>query len=264
MVRGLRVLGVGCLVLALAAGQVLAQGKGKQGKRFGFMGGGMGGGQQMTLMLLRADKVQKELDLVQEQKDKLKELADKVQKDMQSTFQGMGNLRDLSDEERQAKMKEIQDKVADLTKKAQKEVDGILLPKQSSRLKEISVQLRGIMALVGDKEVSDKLKITDQQKEKMQTAQREAFQKVDFRALFQEDQAKAREKMAEVQKEANEKVLDVLNADQKEEYAKMKGDKVDFTMQDIMQQIMPNFGKGKGGFGGFGKAPAPAKEAPKE
>jgi hypothetical protein len=117
------------------------------------------------------------------------------------------------------------------------------------------------MALTGDKEVSDKLKITDEQKQKMQAAQQEAFQKVDFRALFQEDPAKAREKMAEVQKEASEKAHDVLTADQKEEFAKMKGDKVDFTMQDIMQQIMPNFGKGKGG---FGKAPAPAKEAPKE
>ena len=78
MVRGLRVLGVGCLVLALAAGQALAQGKQGGKGRFGMgPGGGMGGGQQFAMMLLRADKVQKELDLVQEQKDKLKELADK-------------------------------------------------------------------------------------------------------------------------------------------------------------------------------------------
>ena len=69
--------------------------------------------------------------------------------------------------------------------------------------------------------------------------------------------------MAELQKEASEKILDVLSADQKEEYAKMKGDKIDFTLQDIMPQIGGMFGKGKGkGKGGFGKAPA--KEAPKE
>lgn len=248
MVRGLRVLGVGCLVLALAAGMALAQpGKqGGKGKRSfgGFMGGGMGGGQQMTLMLLRADKVQKELDLVQDQKDKLKELADKVQKEMGSVFQGMGNFRDMSEEERAAKGKEMQEKMAEVTKKAQKEVDEILLPKQATRLKEISLQLRGIMALSTDKEVSDKLKITDEQKEKMQTAQREVFEKA--RDLFQPggDREKAMEKMRELQKEAGDKALDVLNADQKEEYAKMKGEKIDFTLQDIMSSMGGMFGKG--------------------
>jgi hypothetical protein len=83
----------------------------------------MGGGQQFTMMILAADKVQKELDLVQEQKDKLKELRDKVQKDTQALFQGV-NFMEMSAEDRQA----LQQKVADLTKKAQKDVDEILLP----------------------------------------------------------------------------------------------------------------------------------------
>jgi hypothetical protein len=246
MVRGLRVLGVGCLVLALAAGQALAQEKGKRGPGGFGMGMGMGGpgGQGMTLMLLQAVKVQKELDLVQDQKDKLKELSGKFQGEMREQFSGMGDLRDLSQEERQAKMKEIQEKAAEVTKKFQKQADEILLRTQGERLKEISLQLRGTQALM-DKEVADKLKIDDDQKERIQAAQRSVFEKA--RDLFAGgDREKAMEKMRDLQKEASEKAMDVLTAEQKEQFAKMKGDKVDFTMQDVFPQMGRPGGKGKG------------------
>src|SRR5579872_2632233 len=90
-------------------------------------GGGTGG-------ILQNDKVQSALNLTDDQKAKIKQIVE----DMRS---GAASLRDLSQEERRAKMQER-------TKQLFEKVSGVLDDKQKDRLKQIRVQIAGVAGLV--------------------------------------------------------------------------------------------------------------------
>ena len=135
-------------------------------------GGGRGGRGMMQSpammwgMLLRAPTVQKELNLTEDQQSKIKDLNEKAAAGMREMFAGM---QDLSQEERAARRAEMGKKMEE----QRKSLEGILLPNQVSRLKEIILQRRGASALQ-DKEIQDGLAITDEQKEKLKTIQADA------------------------------------------------------------------------------------------
>jgi Spy/CpxP family protein refolding chaperone len=247
-----RLLTVCAAALALTAATAWAQpGRGPGGP--GGPMGGMFGGQNMGLMLLANAQVQKELELVDDQKAKLKELGDKLQADMREAFQG---FRDLSQEERQKKMEELRKKGEERVASLQKEVDKILLPHQQKRLKQIRFQVLGDRAL-SDAEVIKELGITDEQKSKMEAiakesgdAMRKLFEGV--RDLSQEErQAKMEElrgKMDQARKDTQEKVQAILTDAQKAKLKDMKG--AEFKLD--MRQMFP----GRGGRPG-GEKPAP-------
>jgi Spy/CpxP family protein refolding chaperone len=174
----------------------------------GFMGGGMPG-----LFLLRSDVVQKDLKLSDDQKESITKLQDKAREDFSS-------LQGLSQDERQSKMQT-------LLKEQEEKVGGILNDKQKARLKEIAIQQAGAMALA-NKDVAEALKLTDDQVNKIKELT-DSFRK-DARAAFQSaagDRDAAREAMTKLRKESNEKIMAVLNADQKAAFEKMKGEKID-------------------------------------
>jgi Spy/CpxP family protein refolding chaperone len=194
-------------VLALAANVQAQQGQGRRGT-----GGGMGGGMMMGGMLLQNEKVQKELDLTAEQKEKLQE----VNKENRDAF---GSLRDLSQEERMTKMREMGEK-------AQKKVEGILLPNQVKRLKEIQLQAQGTMALANP-DVAKELGLTDDQKEKIKTINQESRGNRPQFTPGQRPSQEERDKMQKAREETNKKIMDVLTADQKSKLETMKGEKFD-------------------------------------
>jgi Spy/CpxP family protein refolding chaperone len=170
--------------------------------------GGRGGGGFGMVGLLGQQSVQKELNLSDEQVKKVQELQAKAREARQG-------LRDLSREERQAKMQE-------LAKAGEKSVAGLLKPEQMKRLKQISLQLRGAGAF-GNPEVAKALNLTDEQKEKLKAIQEETGRAV--RELFQGggDRAEMRKKMAELHKGANEKATALLTDDQKAKWKEMTG-----------------------------------------
>ena len=86
-------------------------------------------------MLLRAPTVQKELNLTEDQQSKIKDLNEKAAAGMREMFAGM---QDLSQEERAARRAEMGKKMEE----QRKSLEGILLPNQVSRLKEIILQRR--------------------------------------------------------------------------------------------------------------------------
>lgn len=184
-------------------------------------GGGTGG-------ILQNDKVQSALNLTDDQKAKIKQIVE----DMRS---GAGSLRDLSQEERRAKMQER-------TKQLFEKVSGVLDDKQKDRLKQIRVQIAGVAGLV-EGDTADALKLTDDQKAKIKEAI-EARRK-DMREIFQAatggDRTEARDKIAKLLKDSDGKVLDILTSEQKEQFQKMQGDKIDLPAG--------GFGGGQG-FGG--------------
>jgi hypothetical protein len=223
-------------VIAVCADSALAQpgGRGGRGGRGGFGGGfgGPGGGGGGVAQLLQDESVRKELDLVDEQVSKLTDIAAKLREDVQASFQGIdfGSFRDLSDEERNAKMGEIREKAEKITAEGQKEIDAVLLPHQRERLKQLQVQSQmrfGADRALASGTLAEQLGITEEQKEKLAAKQ-------------QEIQAGLQEKIAKLQEEARDELFSVLNPDQQAKLKAMIGKPFTFT------------GGPGGGFGGAG------------
>jgi hypothetical protein len=199
--RTLKQMAVGLGLLAFVASPAFAQGRG------GF---GMGGGN-----LLGNQSVQKELKMDDAQKEKATQLA----ADMREKAQG---LRDLSQEEQQKAR-------AELMASTNKAVAEILKPEQLKRYNEIRYQQMGAAAF-GDPVVAAKLKLTDEQKDKIKTVNsdsqsqmREIFQE------FQNDREGAQKKMTALRKETNDKAVAVLTSEQKTTWKELQGAPFEFV-----------------------------------
>src|SRR5688500_13451482 len=149
------------IALVSAAGSAMAQ---------GFRGGGFRGGGASGLVMI--PEVQKELKLDPAQIDLLKQLGEETRAKMREMFQ---SSQGLSEEERGRKFREF-------GQQQEKNINDILDAKQKARLKQLELQQAGNRAL-DRKEVADALKLTPDQRSKVQsavTAEREAM-----RALFE-------------------------------------------------------------------------------
>ena len=230
-------LAVGLVVCTVSIAFAQAGGGGRGG-RGGFGGGGFGGGGfggggfggGGGLMLLYDENVKKDLGVTDEQMTKLQEVQQKSGEQMRELFAGM---QDLSPEERQAKFADIQKKMAEINAATEKQV---LLPKQIERLKQISIQSqlnRGgrTVDVVSNGDLAKELGITDAQKEALTKAQEAA-------------DAEMNEKLTKIREDARQKVLSVLTAEQQAKLKKLTGEPITFAP--------PQFGGGRGGFGGAG------------
>ncbi len=132
-------------------------------------------------------------------------------------------------------------KVPDAVLKALGEV---LNPDQMKRLKEISLQQRGYKALT-DAKIQTALKLTDEQKDSVKTIVTDSDKEIqeiakearggggaNFKGMF--------EKVGTLRKEAQEKALGVLNADQKKMWKEMTG-------EEFKMEPRQGFGGGKKG-----------------
>ena len=125
-------------------------------------------------------------------------------------------------------------KVPDAVLKALAEV---LNPDQMKRLKEITLQVRGYKALT-DAKVQTALKMTDEQKDSVKTIVADSDK--EMKELFSGGGGKGNfEKVLTLRKEAQEKAMGVLNADQKKSWKEMTGE--EFKMET------PGFRGGKKG-----------------
>jgi hypothetical protein len=214
-------------MLALAAvgllsSSALAQGRPGQGGR------GPGGGFQQSpgqekLTYLANEAVQKELELADDQKADLKKLAEEAATKGRELFSGFGDFRSLSQEERDKRMAEVQQKREALGKDLLKKVEGVLLPHQMDRLQEIWVQVRGTSVLT-DADIAKQLGLNKTQTDKI-TEIRDASR----REMFQPGgggggQGFDRERFTKMAEERDTKILAVLTPDQKTNYEKMKGE----------------------------------------
>lgn len=213
---------LGSCAVFLTSGLVSAQ---PGGRGPGGPGGLLGGGG--ILNLVQREEVQQELELIDEQRDKLEDVvADARQRigdELRDMFAGM---QDLSNEERQEQFEKIRARVEKLNKESEGDLKKILLPHQFDRLKQISVQQRvqqqGASALTSG-ELAETLNLTDEQREKLEKRAAEVQQEL-------------QEKIAQLRLEARNKMLDVLTPEQRTKLQSLMGDA--FALQD-------------GGFGGF-------------
>ena len=195
---------VALTVVVATASPALAQ----RGGRGGGFGGGRGGN---SLSLLTQKSVQDELKMSEEQIKKATEQADK----QREAFAG---LRDLSQEERQAKMQEA-------AKANQAVLAEILKEDQLKRFKQISLQQRGAQALA-DPEVAQSLGLSTEQKDRIGAIQ-EASQG-ELREIFQAgagggDRAELQKKAEALRASVNEKAAAVLTPEQQTKWKEMNG-----------------------------------------
>ena len=200
---------VGSMVLAL--GLTLALSAPAMAQRGGGM---MGGG----AMLLGNPSVQQELKMTEEQISKataiLEEVRGKYAEQMRELFQQGPEGR----EKVQALSREMTSEI----KKAAKE---LMKPEQLKRFGEIELQQAGASALENP-EVVEKLKVTDDQKSKIQELVASSNQ--EMRTIMQSafqggDRQEAMKKVAELRESTKKKALEVLTADQQKSFTEMLG-----------------------------------------
>jgi hypothetical protein len=240
----MRTIGKIALVLtfaALLAAPAVTQQEKKKGR--GGFGGGMGGfGGTTPGALLANPSVQKELGLSEDQIGKVKEVTQKINEkygeERRELFKG-GKGGDPA--EARAKATELGKKTSAET---MKELAGTLKPDQEKRLNQIVLQQQGVNAF-RESTVQTALKLNDEQKESVKTIADDLAK--DMRDLAPgRGQGKGKgggfnpenmQKMEALRKEAVDKAVAVLNADQKAKWKEMTGApfKIEFT----------GFGRGK-------------------
>jgi Spy/CpxP family protein refolding chaperone len=206
----------------------------------GFGGRGFGGGGSL-LDLARIEAVQKEIEVVDDQLTAINKLADELRAQRDSQQGERPDFRNMSEEQRDKLFAEMRARREKESLAANAKLAEILLPPQITRLEEISLQQRGTSAL-GDPKVAEKLGLSADQKKKLEetmTANMESMRSK-MQELFQGGNRDGiREKMQELRKEADEKVLAALTADQKAKFESLKG--------QPFQMPEGAFGRGRGG-----------------
>jgi len=169
-----------------------------------------GNGPRISLAELGSQKsVQEELKLSSDEVDRLKKLAEEGQS-------ARRELRDLSDEDRRKKGRE-------LSEASEKKVSEVITPQQFTRLKQIRNQVQSPWVF-NSPEVVSALSLTDEEKDKIETIAKETGESM--RGLFQggADFDKARKEAVKLRDVAVEKVLAVLTSEQQGKWKEMTGE----------------------------------------
>lgn len=207
----------GLLTLALGLAVVVAAPRtsNAQGGR-GMMGGGMGG-PMAGFGALMSPNGQKELNLTEEQVEKIREIGEGMRSTMMEKFQ---SLQDVPQEERQGKMQALMKEVAD---GVETELKGILKDDQLKRYKQISIQAAGLDAFSRD-DVAKALELTAEQKAKIKSIGEDLrSEMMGLREQFQDDMQGAMRKMQELRSGALDKVKSSLTDKQKEQWTDLIG-----------------------------------------
>jgi Spy/CpxP family protein refolding chaperone len=161
----------------------------------------LGGGMYFGLpgyYMLQQENVQKELEIVPEQKAKLQEIAKQYSEGMQADAKiDRAKVRELPPEEQKKKSDEVRQAYTKRMEDVKKQIEGVLLPHQLQALKKIETRTRSSSMLYMPN-VLEKLNVTEEQKAKMQKL-REDMQK----------------KMQQLQQESLDKTLEVLSPEQR-------------------------------------------------
>jgi hypothetical protein len=188
-------------------------------------GGGRGWGrlfQIPAVTLAQLESVQKELKLSDEQTKQVAELNERLNEDRRELFQG-GAGGDRS---------QFREKWTKLNADAAEAFNEILDDAQSARAQEIYVQVNG-PSVVLDEQVAADLKLSDEQKKQLEeviSASREEFMGAGLGDMEREAAAK---KMEELTAGRDEKLLAVLNDDQRAQFEKMQGEKVEIDLSEL-------------------------------
>lgn len=217
--------------LVLATGAGLAQDNPRPGGNRPGSGPGMMGFGSGPAGLLMNEAVRADVKVTEEQATKLKTWADENRGKMREKMQEA--MKDVPREQMREKMAAV---TAEMNKEVYKELGEVLKPEQVKRLKQIGVQAAGLAAF-RQAEVQEALKLTADQKSKIQSISEEADK--DRRELFTsagfapgqrpdpEKMQAVQKKVAAVSKEAFEEAEKSLTSEQKDAWKELTGEPFD-------------------------------------
>lgn len=198
------------VILPTAHGQVVVQRAEGQGGWQGGYPNPLG----TSLQWLWGEQMEKELEIVPDQKEALTKLRT-------DAYAKMRTLYDMSIADPQERMKKYQESAKALGEETEKKVQEILLPHQLRRIKQIALQMQlqsvgygGGGLQVGS--LADDLKITDEQKAQLQEKQKE---------VQKEMQEKTQAFYKQLQEESREKLFSVLTPEQRKKLDELIGEK---------------------------------------
>lgn len=210
-------------------------------------GGPFGGGGGLLGLIMR-DEVQQEIQLVDEQRDKVMDIVEESRDEMRNEMRGLfEEMRNLSEEERRERFGEIRSKMEEMNAGVESKLNKALLPHQLQRLKQIELQVRMQQRGEGglsSRAVADALDLSDEQREKLEQRAEEIRQEL-------------QERVRQAQTEAREKLLEVLTPAQREKLEELMGDS--FQMRDDDRFARGGF-RGRDGGRGDGEGRGPGRE----
>ncbi|MCH8923761.1 MAG: hypothetical protein IIA67_11525 [Planctomycetes bacterium] len=177
--------------------------------------------------LLRIPKVQEDLKLDKKQIEAIEKTFKELTAKRREIY---APIPGLTPQERSKIIIAASQELVKYTTEQHKKLLAGLKAEQSKRLDQIVVQTQGMRSL-DDPKIAKALAITDEQKKGMAAARVSITQ--DRRKLYVEmrggkiDRTKLREKLQELAKANDRKVLDVLSKKQQEQFEKMQGKKIE-------------------------------------
>lgn len=180
-----------------------------------FAGNPMG----QLLGYLFQPQIQRELSLVDEQKEDIEKIRNEMNSKLQEAYK---NLQNVDPAERQRKYYEVYAKVGG---EIDKRVEEVLLPHQLKRIRQISLQMRlatsgyGSAAALQTSDVVESLGLSPTQIEELQKREAEVRKEI---------QEKTREFYKKLNDEAREKILGVLTSAQREKLRELEGERYEF------------------------------------
>ncbi|HUG93357.1 MAG TPA: hypothetical protein VML55_21130 [Planctomycetaceae bacterium] len=199
----------GALALAVTQFAEAQQQRGRGGR----------GGTVSQAELATLSEVQSDLKLTDEQKSKVAEINEKSAAEAREALQGASR-------ENFAERREQLDKIR---AEATSQLKAALDEAQQKRLREIWIQVAGTAALT-DEDVAKELKLTQDQQRQIRQARRPGGQG---------GQDLSAEQRRERRREADQKTLAVLSAEQKEQFESMQGKKIEVDLVPLRQQQRP-------------------------
>jgi Spy/CpxP family protein refolding chaperone len=186
--------------------------------RGSFMRSGSGFGAGAKVRLAAIEEVQKALKVSDEQKKQIDDLNTELRDGFRTVLQGGGGREGIQklNEEVAAKLNEVLD------------------DDQEKRLRGITIQIIGPNVVLVDAEVAKELKVTDEQKTKLEEAQQENMREMGeaFRGSGTPDESD-RKKFEELREKGQKRLLDVLTSEQQEQLNAMKGEEVKIDMMKL-------------------------------
>lgn len=222
--------------LLIAVNLVSAQGRPDFG-RFGpprFPGGGPGGPPGPSVFLLRMPEVRTELAVTEAQQSSVDGLISAAEERWREAMTAV-NPQDfftLSDAERQERMEAMRKQIETIDQEFAGKLKKVLSAEQQTRFAELALQRLGPVALLVPK-IAEQLSLSEKQRASLRQIEEE------FRPRF--DGPPDFGRMEQQRREADEKRLDLLSADQKSKWTAMIGKPFEFPR--------PQFG-GPGGMMG--------------
>jgi Spy/CpxP family protein refolding chaperone len=170
--------------------------------------------------LVYRDKVQDDLKLSNEQKDKLAEHLKERLPDFMKFFENLGGLKG---EEREKELKAFRQKAQEKLVAVLKET---LKEDQGKRLRQLELQQEGPFALLHDEGIGKGLKVTEKQRKQIMAVVQEMQKKVQPLIKKAQEGGKPEEirpKVMEVRKEYAGKIEAILSDEQKKQWQTMLG-----------------------------------------